>query len=51
MRANPVALGAVIAAPRAGPVATAFAAGPSNAADQAGGAQSIDISETTRAES
>jgi hypothetical protein len=51
MRANPIALGAVIAAPRAGPVATASAAGPSNAADQAGGAQSIDISETTRAES
>jgi hypothetical protein len=47
MRANPIALGAVIAAPRAGPVATAFAAGPSYAADQSGGAQSIDIGETT----
>jgi len=51
MGANPIALGAVIAAPSAGPVATAFAAGPSNAADQGGGAQSIDISETTSAES
>jgi hypothetical protein len=51
MRANPIALSAVIATPRAGPMATAFAAGPSNAADQPGGAQSIDISETTRAES
>jgi hypothetical protein len=48
MRANPIALGAVIAAPRAGPVATAFAGGPSNAADQAGGALSIGISKTTR---
>jgi hypothetical protein len=48
MRADPIALGAVIAAPRAGPLATAFAAGPSNPADQAGGAQSMDISETTR---
>jgi hypothetical protein len=48
MRANPIALGTVIAAQRAGPVATAFAAAPSNAADQAGGAQSIDISDTTR---
>ena len=48
MRANPIALGAVRAAPRAVPVATAFAAGPSNAADQSVGAQSMDISETTR---
>jgi hypothetical protein len=35
MGTNSIALGAFIAAPSVGPVATAFAAGPSNAARRA----------------
>jgi hypothetical protein len=55
MRANPIALDAVISAPHPGPAGTAVAAGAANSArqsaSQSAGVQSIGISETTREES